>query len=306
MFDSDVILVNGVPWPVLKVKRRKYRFRIVVGSVSRAFGFSLSNGQPLKVVASDGGLLPKSVDTTVLRQCPGERYEVVIDFAEVFKGARAGARVNLMNSPTVTVNIDNVNTNKVMAFELDADPDTFDATNNGPVPSVLRPIDAEHAWTVADVVADREWRLHRSNGLWQINNTTWDDIVLSDHELVGATMQVGTVERWTWKNNAGGWYHPSHAHFMDCRVLSRNGKPPRPYEMGLKDTLFLGQNEEIVVLTSAEAVGKWMIHCHNIIHEDHDMMTQFRVVGPNGELGDDPLRAAPPRGAAEERFDPLF
>jgi heme/copper-type cytochrome/quinol oxidase subunit 2 len=23
--------------------------------------------------------------------------------------------------------------------------------------------------------------------------------------------------------------------------------------------------------------GRYMIHCHNLTHEDHDMMTQFRV-----------------------------
>ncbi|MBU6317106.1 MAG: multicopper oxidase family protein [Acidobacteria bacterium] len=306
MFPSDVILVNGVPWPVLKVKRRKYRFRIVVGAMSRAFGFSLSNGMPLKVIASDGGLLPRAVDTKVLRQCPGERYEIVIDFAEVFKGAPVGARVNLMNSPTVTVNVDGPNTNKVMAFELDSDPDTFDPTNNGAVPAELRPIDAEHDWNESQVVTDREWLLHRQNGLWKINRTTWEDIVLSGYELVGATMNVGDVERWTWRNSAGGWYHPSHAHFIDSRIISRNGKPPLPYETGLKDTLFLGQTEEIKVLVRADSPGTWMIHCHNIIHEDHDMMTQFRVVGPGGEGGDDPLRAAPPRDIAAEALDRLF
>ena len=26
---GDVILVNGVPWPAMKVKRRKYRFRLL-------------------------------------------------------------------------------------------------------------------------------------------------------------------------------------------------------------------------------------------------------------------------------------
>ena len=31
---GDVILVNGMPWPVMQVKRRKYRFRILNASVS--------------------------------------------------------------------------------------------------------------------------------------------------------------------------------------------------------------------------------------------------------------------------------
>jgi hypothetical protein len=36
-----------------------------------------------------------------------------------------------------------------------------------------------------------------------------------------------------------------------------------------------------------------MIHCHNLSHEDHDMMVQFEV----GDAGDDwnhPVYAAPP------------
>ena len=43
---GDVILVNGVPWPLMKVKRRKYRFRLLNASISRAYNLSLSNGDP--------------------------------------------------------------------------------------------------------------------------------------------------------------------------------------------------------------------------------------------------------------------
>jgi hypothetical protein len=32
-----------------------------------------------------------------------------------------------------------------------------------------------------------------------------------------------------------------------------------------------------------------MMHCHNLVHEDHDMMVQFEV----GTGGDDPITAAP-------------
>ena len=38
---GDVILVNGVPWPAMKVKRRKYRFRLLNASISRAYNLSL-------------------------------------------------------------------------------------------------------------------------------------------------------------------------------------------------------------------------------------------------------------------------
>jgi hypothetical protein len=32
-----------------------------------------------------------------------------------------------------------------------------------------------------------------------------------------------------------------------------------------------------------------MMHCHNLVHEDHDMMTQFEV----GQGGDDPIYGEP-------------
>ena len=37
--------------------------------------------------------------------------------------------------------------------------------------------------------------------------------------------------------------------------------------------------------------GEYRVHCHNLTHEDHDMLTEFCV----GEdtLEDDPMKAAP-------------
>ncbi|MEP6814239.1 MAG: multicopper oxidase domain-containing protein, partial [Marmoricola sp.] len=46
---GDVITVNGRPWPVMKVKRRKYRFRILNASVSRSYNWSLDNGATMTV-----------------------------------------------------------------------------------------------------------------------------------------------------------------------------------------------------------------------------------------------------------------
>ena len=39
---GDVILVNGRPWPVMKVKRRIYRFRFLVASIPRSYRFQLA------------------------------------------------------------------------------------------------------------------------------------------------------------------------------------------------------------------------------------------------------------------------
>ena len=55
---GDVMLVNGQPWPNLKVAKRKYRFRILNASLSRGLRLQLSNSAPMTVIATDGGLMP--------------------------------------------------------------------------------------------------------------------------------------------------------------------------------------------------------------------------------------------------------
>ena len=55
---GDVVLVNGVPWPTMKVKPRIYRFRVLVASISRSYRPTLSNGDPVYVVGTDSGMVP--------------------------------------------------------------------------------------------------------------------------------------------------------------------------------------------------------------------------------------------------------
>ncbi len=56
---GDVILTNGVPWPRMRVERRKYRFRVLDASISRSYRLALSTGDPFTVIATDGGLMPR-------------------------------------------------------------------------------------------------------------------------------------------------------------------------------------------------------------------------------------------------------
>ena len=106
------------------------------------------------------------------------------------------------------------------------------------------------------------------------------------------------MEVWELRNDSGGWHHPLHTHLVDFRVLDRefdrNGirVPPRPHELGPKDTVSLGENERVrIVAQFGPHAGRYMVHCHNVVHEDHDMMGQFTV----GEGGPDPITTDPSR-----------
>ncbi len=57
---GDVILVNGQAWPVMKVKQRVYRFRVLNASPSRSYRPTFAPAIPVYVIATDGGLVPRS------------------------------------------------------------------------------------------------------------------------------------------------------------------------------------------------------------------------------------------------------
>jgi spore coat protein A, manganese oxidase len=108
---------------------------------------------------------------------------------------------------------------------------------------------------------------------------------------------LGDVEIWRLVNKSGGWNHPLHIHLIDFKVLDRNGRPPFPYEKGPKDVVYLGENEAVRVLMKfGPHTGRYMVHCHNLVHEDHDMMGQFSVGYRAGQPDpNDPIKAAPPQ-----------
>ena len=270
-FYGDVITVNGTPWPVMKVARRKYRFRILNASVARSYKWSLSNGAKLAVIATDAGLMPAPVKVASFRQGSAERYEVVIDFAAY----PPGTTIDLLNTSPKN-NQDYTHTNKVMRFEVTDQP--FSTKNNA-IPASLFPAHPAMTVSEADAVTTRTFDFVRTGGLWTINGQTWDDVVASGFKKVLASPRTGDVEIWELRNLSGGWHHPAHIHFIDFKILSRNGKPAMAHERGAKDVVFLGEYETVKVLIKFDqGRGKYMIHCHNLSHEDHDMMGQFEIV----------------------------
>ena len=70
-----------------------------------------------------------------------------------------------------------------------------------------------------------------------------------------------------------------HVHLDDFRILSIEGKAPPPEWRGRKDTLSLlpGQEAEVFV-QFRDFTGKYLMHCHHHMHEDHAMMIRFDVL----------------------------
>ncbi|WP_246262833.1 multicopper oxidase family protein [Arthrobacter mobilis] len=291
---GDVILVNGRPWPVMKVQPRVYRFRILNASISRSYRPTLSTGDAVHIVATDGGLMPATQSVRNWRHGPAERYEVLIDFSKY----RPGQRIELRNLSNPN-NRDYDHTNKIMAFDVVAPP-SESAMKLDPkwnqIPGTLAGSEVMQL-TRGDAEEKRSFRVQRADvgKPWTINEVTWEDVIASNFKLASADPRLGAVEVWEFENKSGGWFHPMHIHLVDFKILSRNGKAPFPYERGPKDVVYVGEGEKVeLAMKFGPHKGRYMVHCHNLPHEDHSMMIQFRVgLGEDDPDEHDPISAAP-------------
>ena len=114
-FVGDIFTVNGTAYPVMEVKRRKYRFRFLDCSISRIYDFKLMSStqgpkssaslgyggtelegqyripdgqQSMRFteIANDGGLLPFPITRDNFELWPAKRREVIIDFTKYQDG----------------------------------------------------------------------------------------------------------------------------------------------------------------------------------------------------------------------------
>jgi FtsP/CotA-like multicopper oxidase with cupredoxin domain len=267
MIDGDVLLVNGVPWPRFAVANRRYRFRILNGSNSTIFNVALDSGHPFAMIGTEGGLLPAPVQVPEVRVAMAERVEVVIDFAAY----PIGTHVVLENRDGAG------RMGQIMRFDV-----VRHEPDDSSVPATLRPFEA---LTEAMAVQTREWVFGPRPTLtanppveWVINGREFDP------NRIDATPVLGTVEIWRVVNQtlgfgAGGMDHPVHVHLVNFLLLDRNGAKPAPYEAGWKDTVLIPKGEEVrLIMRFAGHRGKYIMHCHNLEHEDSAMMTSFLVV----------------------------
>ncbi|NJK48080.1 multicopper oxidase family protein [Candidatus Gracilibacteria bacterium] len=293
LFESNVTLINGVPWARMEVANRKYRFRILNGTAKTFYQLalsrnqsSLSEGEQLIVIGNDGGLIDKPVIVNApetLRMSMAERYEVVIDFSKY----PIGTRLYLQNTGLEETVDFSTPVKPLMCFDV-----VRQEPDDSEVPSQLRPFETI---PISAVVRERTFTYEREKGKWAINHKVWDV------NRIDAQVNPGDIEIWTFVNPQEGKLHPVHLHIVEGQILDRNGKPPFPYERGWKDVFHLGSQETLrVVLKFAtrdgrKLEGKYMMHCHHLQHEDNGMMSQFVV----GHDGIDPVTTAPAKPITE-------
>ena len=92
-FIGDVMTVNWLYKPYLDVRARRYRFRLLNGSVSRYFKLAVVDefGNPVTfhMIANDGNIMEHSVefpDGELPTMGIAERYDIIIDFSQFEEG----------------------------------------------------------------------------------------------------------------------------------------------------------------------------------------------------------------------------
>jgi FtsP/CotA-like multicopper oxidase with cupredoxin domain len=267
---GDKYTVNGKIQPFLEVKRRKYRFRLLIGGPSRVFEFFLSSGQPFIQLTNDGNLLPRPLLRDSIRMAVAERVDVIVDFSNT----RIGDKIYLQNrleqvdgrGPTGKI----IAPTDVVEFRV-----VGDAPDQSLVPFAMLDLPDRNV----PIARTRRWKFDRSQGAWTVNNALFDPGVIS------AFPRQNTAETWTMESG-NGWLHPVHPHLEEFQILSRDGNRPPIWEIARKDLVSVGENVIGTRGTSAARIflqfrdwlGDYPLHCHNTVHEDHAMMVRFQVV----------------------------
>jgi len=296
---GDKMLVNGMIQPFFEVQKRRYRFRILDGGPSRFYQLYLTNPDnksqsiPFWQIMNDGNLLQKPVQITKTRISVAERMDIIVDFKKIAQDFGA-TRLWLDNrleqedgrGPEDDLHPAGQIQNAMMEFRIVGNPQTdlsidpqvlFDDPRTCVFDPICLPTTSANDPTAATRIT-RRFRFERGNGQWQINGK------FMDCANFRFTVQRNTNEKWILQNNSGGWQHPIHIHFEEFQILKRNGSPPPAVERSRKDVLRLGENEEVeVFFRFRDYRGGYPMHCHNTLHEDHQMMLIFDMqdVGDN-------------------------
>ncbi len=269
---GNTTLMNGKILPYVDVQPRKYRFRLLNGSNARFYFLSLDDGAVFQQIGSDQGLLRAPAPVSRLTLAPGERADVVVDFAP-----HRGKNLLLKNYPWTLLQI---RVAKTAVTDLSS------------LPPVLRTVERMSASSAA-----RTRRLT----LEEVDNTVDEPMMhLLDgkrwHEPISEKPEFRTTEIWELLNTTDDT-HPIHLHLVRFQILDRqridvsalvydnqvkyvgDAVPPDPNEMGWKDTVRAtpGASTRIIVKFDSY-VGRYVWHCHILEHEDNEMMRPYEVV----------------------------
>ncbi|MGC8475142.1 MAG: multicopper oxidase family protein [Acetobacteraceae bacterium] len=271
---GDRFTVNRTIQPYFQVERRKYRFRVLNGGPSRLYKLFLttatSSAEPFIIISDDGNMLPEPIVAHHMDLWVANRHDIIVDFSKY----KAGDQIFLTNR--LQMRDDGAGEtgllldpgDQIMRFDV-VGPKVEDPSR---IPDFMRQLPKID---MSQVKRRRRWEFDYVNGLWTINGR------LMDPNRIDAAIEYGSAEIWTLQNNGDAWSHPIHSHFEEFRILEINGQKVKPgtVNWSRKDVVQLAPRTEVVFFGRwRDFYGRYVMHCHNVVHEDHAMMLRWDIV----------------------------
>jgi spore coat protein A len=252
---GDVILVNSTPWPFLETAGARYRLRLLNASGARRYRLALDppppGGKGFVQVGSDRGLLAAPLTRDTVTLSPAERCDVVVDFGRY----RPGTTVELVNQ------LGSGGTARVMRFHVGDR-----VADDSAVPTRLADVERLEPGPHA---RERSFVFQARDDAWAVNGQPFDPT------RTDADPRLGDIEIWRFASDVD---HPVHVHLSPFQVLQRGTDGPGPDDHGWKDTVDVRAGEIVTVAVRfTDYTGRYVLHCHNLEHEDRSMMATIMI-----------------------------
>ena len=290
------------------------------------------------VITGDGNFLPEPVETQSVYLSVAQRVDVIMDFSGYRPGDQlflhnllqqisgAGPAIRPIEDPASPVGRP-LDFGDPQTFLMRFDVVTPKGEDRSKIPDYFRPLPEVD---LAEAKQTRLWRFDYDGGLWTINDR------IMDPNRIDAGIEQGTAEVWIFRNDGNNWAHPIHSHFTEFLLLEVNGRPflgseiqtmegesvnlvqylgmppkeRKPLKIYLggprRDVATLLPGDELkVFMRWRDFLGKHVMHCHNVVHEDHAMMIRWDIVEP-GRGFSGPLPSAEVYGEEPPPYQPPF
>jgi FtsP/CotA-like multicopper oxidase with cupredoxin domain len=307
---GDCMTVNRRIMPRFAVEARKYRFRILNGGPSRFYELVLrderGSGQSpsFTIITGDGNFLPKPVVSKSIFLGVAQRVDVILDFSKYKPGEHVYLhnRLEQLNGAGPSGALMDIREDP-RTFLLRFDVVAATGEDKSSVPKEFRP------WPridLAEVKRERVFTFDYQGGLWTVNSQVMDP------NRIDAGIDQGSAEIWTFRNGGRTWSHPIHSHFVEFLFLAINGLPyseqaiqdisaedaegrnldleEAPKAFTTVGTFMGGRRRDVAILLPSDELklimrwpdflGKYIMHCHNVVHEDHAMMIRWDIMEP--------------------------
>ncbi|MBX3045218.1 MAG: multicopper oxidase domain-containing protein [Candidatus Kapabacteria bacterium] len=268
---GNITLLNGIMNTVKKVSKDSYRLRLVNASNARIYKLAFDDLRTFNIIGTDGGLLEKPFEVTSVFLGPAERLDIIVDF----KGDSVGNSVKFisesydppvghMGKPTYPQGI------KLDIIRFDILDESKSSFTLPLKLSVIEKIPELNSVKTRNF----ELQMQMMSMKHTINNKFYD------MDRIDETINFGDIEIWNFVNKDIDMMHPIHIHGLQFQILSRSSSPEIPeYEQGWKDTFLINGGETVRVIAKFNGYeGKYLLHCHNLEHEDDGMMHNYNVI----------------------------